>query len=242
MFSASSPTTSLAPRRKFLTAAGSVACCGHSRPQRFLDVGDRSPRIKIPRRKTCSNSEADSPTRNRGVDSPRQLRCLSPRIRAPQINPSFWHNNITPSPDLGSPSQTAILRNPVSSAFVPSNRPPSSGRVPASGFIPRPNAFCHRHRRPIRGEIEGRWSAKRQKIRSASSVRIREEDRAGVMTQSSAGWRTGRFYGDRNPLYGGLEDIHHRPTEVAQELPTSPANTKLYVSALSKPEDDVRTT
>jgi putative ABC transport system permease protein len=240
------------PRRKFLTAAAlslgmAVATAALSVS---LDVGDRlSEEFRALGANLVVTPEADSlPLEIGGVDfRPANSSAYLPESDLPKIKSVFWHNNITAfAPTLEVHVATRILLKPISSVFVPS--------VPTNLIG---TWFQHEVRTPdlqrfITGisrtspwwKVEGRWFAE-----DASECVV------GTSFAEKSGLRVGDTVGISREIAdnsfetltvtgivssGGPEDdAIVAPLSIAQKVAEKPGQyRKLFVSALTKPEDD----
>ncbi len=239
------------PRRKFLTAAAlslgmAVATAALSVS---LDVGDRlSEEFKSLGANLVVTPEADSlPLEIGGVDfRPANSGAYLPESDLRKIKSVFWHNNITAfAPILEVQVKTAILPKPVSSAFVPSNPATLIGT-----WLEHP-VYTDDLSRFVTGiggtnpwwKVEGRWFSETAKDPECviganfakktgrgvdDAVEVQDGERGRVLTVTGI-LSTG----------GPEDDAIIVPLKIAQELADKPGQyRKLYVSALTKPEDD----
>jgi len=241
------------PRRKLLTAAAlalgmAVATAALSVS---LDVGDRlAQEFRSLGANLVVTPEADSlPLQIGGVDyRPVNAGAYLPEADLPKIKTVFWRNNIVAfAPILELPVETAVLPKPVSGAFLPSGSATLIGT-----WFGHPLSTGDRNRfvTGIAGtnpwwKVEGRWFAE-------------AANQTECVIGSNFARKTGRGVDDairvnvsgREPSHiltvtgivstGGPEDdAIIVPLEFAQKLAEKPGEyRKLYVSALTKPEDD----
>jgi putative ABC transport system permease protein len=238
------------PRRKFLTAAAlslgmAVATAALSVS---LDIGDRlSQEFRSLGANLVVTPEADSlPLEIGGVDfRPVNSGAYLPESDLPKIKSVFWHNNITAfAPILETPidawtrsSQTSITPAFDASAILigtwVSHRVSLSDGQSFSTGIDRTNPWWHL--------TDGRWFSD-----DASECVV------GVVLQKQAGVQLGDVLNISNKKHnialtvtgfvnaGGPEDHSVlAPIGIAQRVAGKPGQyRKLYVSALTKPEDD----
>src|SRR6266436_3161976 len=238
------------PRHKLLTGAAlalgmAVATAALSVA---LDVGDRLAReFRSLGANLLVTPEADSlPLEIGGVDyRPVNAGAYLPEADLPKLKTIFWHNNIVGfAPILEVPIKTAILPRPISSGFVPSLSATLIGTWSQHSIWTR-----DLQTRFVTGiektnpwwTIEGRWFS---------------EDAAECVVGANFARKTGRQIGDailvgdgdnRQILgvvgvlstVGPEDDSIVAPIAIAQKISAKPgAYRRLYVSALTKPEDD----
>ena len=240
------------PRRKFLTAAAlslgmAVATAALSVSP---DVGDRlSEEFRSLGANLVVTPEADSlPLEIGGVDfRPANSGAYLPESDLPKIKSVFWHNNITAfAPTLEVHVATRILPKPISSVFVPSVPTNLIGtwfqhEVRTSDLqrfitgISRTNPWW---------KVEGRWFAEDASecvvgALFAERSGLRVGDTVGISPEiSDNSFQTLTVTGIVSS--GGPEDdAIVAPLSIAQKVAEKPGQyRKLFVSALTKPEDD----
>ena len=237
------------PRHKLLTGAALALGMGVATAALSvsLDVGDRlAKEFRSLGANLLVTPQADSlPLEIGGVDyRPVNAGAYLPEADLPKLKTIFWHNNIVGfAPILEVPIKTAILPKPISSGFVPSLSATLIGTWSQHSIwtpdlqtrfvtgIEKTNPWW---------TVEGRWFS---------------EDAAECVVGASFARKTGRQIGDailvgdsdnRQILgvvgilsTGGPEDdAIVAPIAIAQNISAKPgAYRRLYVSALTKPED-----
>jgi len=237
------------PRHKLLTGAALALGMGVATAALSvsLDVGDRlAKEFRSLGANLIVTPQADSlPLEIGGVDyRPVNAGAYLPEADLPKLKTIFWHNNIVGfAPILEVPIKTAILPKPISSGFVPSLSATLIGTWSQHSIwtpdlqtrfvtgIEKTNPWW---------TVEGRWFS---------------EDAAECVVGASFARKTGRQIGDailvgdsdnRQILgvvgilsTGGPEDdAIVAPIAIAQNISAKPgAYRRLYVSALTKPED-----
>ncbi len=237
------------PRHKLLTGAALALGMGVATAALSvsLDVGDRlAKEFRSLGANLVVTPQADSlPLEIGGVDyRPVNAGTYLPEADLPKLKTIFWHNNIVGfAPILEVPIKTAILPKPISSGFVPSLSATLIGTWSQHSIwtpdlqtrfvtgIEKTNPWW---------TVEGRWFS---------------EDAAECVVGASFARKTGRQIGDailvgdsdnRQILgvvgilsTGGPEDdAIVAPIAIAQNISAKPgAYRRLYVSALTKPED-----
>src|SRR5260370_314356 len=237
------------PRHKLLTGAALALGMGVATAALSvsLDVGDRlAKEFRSLGANLIVTPQADSlPLEIGGVDyRPVNAGAYLPESDLPKLKTIFWHNNIVGfAPILEVPIKTAILPKPISSGFVPSLSATLIGTWSQHSIwtpdlqtrfvtgIEKTNPWW---------TVEGRWFS---------------EDAAECVVGASFARKTGRKIGDailvgdsdnRQILgvvgilsTGGPEDdAIVAPIAIAQNISAKPgAYRRLYVSALTKPED-----
>jgi putative ABC transport system permease protein len=238
------------PRQKLLTTAAlslgmAVATAALSVS---LDVGDRLAReFRSLGANLLVTPQADSlPLEIGGVDyRPVNAGAYLPEADLPKLKTIFWRNNIVGfAPILEVPVSTRILPKPISSAFVPSLSATLIG--------------TWSHHSIWTSDLQSRFVTGIEKTSPWWSVEGRwfSEDAAECVVGVGFARRTARQIGDailvQNDNQGKVltitgilssggpeDDSVIVPLSLAQQLAEKPGQyRKLYVSALTKPEDD----
>src|SRR5579862_927181 len=239
------------PRRKVLTGAAlalgmAVATATLSVS---LDIGDKlAKEFRSLGANLVVTPEADSlPLEIGGVDyRPVNAGAYLPEADLPKIKSVFWHNNIIAfAPVLEVSVKTAILPKPISGAFVPSSS------VALIGTWFQHPVFASDLTRFVTGigatnpwwKVEGRWFSETPEAQECviganfakktgrgidDAIEVQEGDRGRILTVTGV-LSTG----------GPEDDAIVVPLKLAQDIADKPGQyRKLYVSALTKPEDD----
>jgi putative ABC transport system permease protein len=241
------------PKRKLLTAAAlslgmAVATAALSVS---LDVGDRlAKEFRSLGANLVVTPEADSlPLEIGGVDyRPVNAGAYLPEADVPKIKTVFWHNNIIAfAPVLDLQVRAAILPKPISGAFVP------VGQTTLIGTWLQHPVYADDLSRFVTGisgtnpwwKIEGRWFSENAKeTECVIGANFASRTGRGVDDAISV-TLPGEAFGHILTVTGILstggpeDDAIIVPLPLAQELANKPGQyRKLYVSALTKPEDD----
>ena len=240
------------PRRKLLTAAAlslgmAVATAALSVS---LDVGDRlAKEFRSLGANLVVSPEADSlPLEIGGVDyRPVNAGAYLPESDLPKIKSVFWHNNIIAfAPTLDVPVQTAILRKPRNGALV------AAGPATLIGTWFQHAVYLNDSTRFVTGvgetnpwwKVEGRWFSETTEAECVIGVNYARRTGRGVDDEIEVkvpNDDSGHMLTVTGILStGGPEDdAIVVPLQLAQGLASKPGQyRKLYVSALTKPEDD----
>ncbi|HXT25720.1 MAG TPA: ABC transporter permease [Candidatus Eisenbacteria bacterium] len=238
------------PRRKLLTAAAlslgmAVATAALSVS---LDVGDRlAKEFRSLGANLVVTPEADSlPLEIGGVDyRPANAGAYLPEADLPRIKSVFWHNNIIAfaptlevqaqawSPASGRPSSSAVLdKASLIGTWADRSVPLKDGSVFQTG-ISKTNPWW---------KTEGRWFED-DAAQCVLGARFAEKNglRVGDTVQVSADGHSWLALTATGVLSSGSleDDAVLVPLSIAQKLANRPGEyRKLYVSALTKPEDD----
>jgi putative ABC transport system permease protein len=238
------------PRHKLLTGAALALGMGVATAALSvsLDVGDRlAKEFRSLGANFLVTPQADSlPLEIGGVDyRPVNAGAYLPEADLPKLKTIFWHNNIVGfAPILEIPVSTAILPKTISSAFVPSLSTTLIGTWSQHSIwtpdlqtrfvtgIEKTNPWW---------SMEGRWFS---------------EDGAECVIGANYARKTGRQIGDAVLVQDGEkgqilrvsgivstggpeDDAIVAPIAIVQKISGKPGEyRKLYVSALTKPEDD----
>src|SRR5260370_11449569 len=238
------------PRQKLLTTAALALGMGVATAALSvsLDVGDRlAKEFRSLGANLPVTPQADSlPLEIGGVDyRPVNAGAYLPEADLPKLKTIFWHNNIVAfAPILEVPIRTAILPKPISSGFVPSISATLIGTWSQHRIFTLQTRFVTGIEKTNPWwTVDGRWFSEDAK-------------EAECVIGANFARKTGRQIGDailvedrdKRQILGVVgilstggpeDDAIVAPITIAQKMSDKQgAYRRLYVSALTKPEDD----